>query len=576
MTQETDASTLQLSTDDIRAFPQAHTADANQGQRFSRPANNADGGLSEMNSAATLIKPFSFITQLLTGFLLSVILIACYIQLIIPAVSLEAPAHNDVYKYSFMLDETPFGSLYRVPRPIGWAALKLGGALPWAAMMWALSLIGLAAYAAPLIAYSTTTRRSLPLSAWVMFALLIVSYPATSLGLVHDVGSRLALLFATISLSWYVAYFCRGSTFDLSFGFAFACLSCFSKETYAPAMVMSTVVLGGVYRAGIKHTVAAICLTVCAIGLSLLHSRWVGSPFTMGEGSYAVSTNPLAIAQALFGYSRLAVTPSIFALLVIGLVWLAVRREWRWLVVSITTIGLALCTLVPNAMLTRHGGCNYESLLVPLLASLAVVLFDHLGGFTRYRRLLMPLLCLLFVVGVVWGEYSVKTHYWWQMGLTRFNEKALQSLDVLQAPVRSASECMVLGLQQDHVTHPWTPFSEERALKESLGFPTTRFTIVSPDYSKTLGTEQTNRGQRRYIPDLTSARDRRYDLVLVFGLDGSIWRALTDREQIEKLLRAEHIDIRKVYAPNYWISEIDPLLLKSPADTLQVNEKTGP
>ena len=135
---------------------------------------------------------------------------------------------------------------------------------------------------------------------------------------------------------------------------------------------------------------------------------------------------------------------------------------------------------------------------------------------------------------------------------------------------------MVLGLQQDHVTHPWTPFSEERVLKESLGFPTTRFTIVSPDYSKTLGTEQTNRGQRRYIPDLASARDRRYDLVLVFGQDGGIWRSLTDRAQIETLLKAEQLDISKLHATNYWNSAVDPLLLKDPADAVQDIEKTGP
>ena len=77
------------------------------------------------------------------------------------------------------------------------------------------------------------------------------------------------------------------------------------------------------------------------------------------------------------------------------------------------------------------------------------------------------------------------------------------------------------------------------------------------------------------MPDLESARDRRYDLVLVFGQDGGIWRSLTDREQIETLLEAEQLDISKLYASNYWSSAVDPLLLKNPADTLQDNEKTG-
>ena len=135
-------------------------------------------------------------TTFVQGILLSVLIIVLYTELVVPGISMTTPSHYDVYRYSDMLDAVPFSQLYRGPRPMSWLAIKLGGALPWSAMMWTFSLVGIAATLAPIVVYSVLLKRTIPIAGMILWSLLLVSCPAIYLGLVHGLGFHLALLFA--------------------------------------------------------------------------------------------------------------------------------------------------------------------------------------------------------------------------------------------------------------------------------------------------------------------------------------------------------------------------------------------
>jgi hypothetical protein len=218
-----------------------------------------------------------------------------------------------------------------------------------------------------------------------------------------------------------------------------------------------------------------------------------------------------------------------------------------------------LLSVLPNAVINQHGGCNYEMILVPLMAGLIVGVLDSWGLLALHARTLPFAVLFLAISGVVWGEYQIKTRYWWQMGLARLNQNVIRSLHLMDNELRSAGTVVVLGLQQDHVTHPWTPFTESAFLEESLEFHSTRFILVAPGYAAVPGPVASDR-IRKYASELPSNLEEEVDLVIVFGADGMVWRTIRCREQIARLLDARDVDMTRVYDPGYWYDQVEPRL----------------
>jgi hypothetical protein len=199
---------------------------------------------------------------------------------------------------------------------------------------------------------------------------------------------------------------------------------------------------------------------------------------------------------------------------------------------------------------------------VPLVATVIVATMDYQNLFATLSRALPLALCGLALSGVVWGEHALAKYYWWQMGIARFNQNAIRSLRLFDEEVRAADKVAVLGLQQKHVVQPWTPFTQSRYLCETLGFPATTFTIVSPAYAKMQGTAVAADGTRSFVPDLQTAREGHCDMVMAFGADGAIYRVITDRGQVDRIMAATSLDVTRLYDPTYWAREVEPLLLE--------------
>lgn len=501
-------------------------------------------------------------TSWVPGVLLSTLIVVLYIELVVPGIPLTTPAHNDVFQYSYAWDAIPFWKLLRGPRPIGWLALKLGGALPWSAMMWTLSLVGIAASMAPLVVYSLLLKRTIPIPGMILWSLLVVSYPAMYLGLVHDLGSRLALLFASIGVFWYATYFQRKDSCHLALACLFSLAGFLSKETFGPMQIVTVAYIGLLSRANTRDIVTAAGTVVLALVAALLHARWAGSPFVSGTGSYAIDLNPFNVLRTWAGFTALALTPQLLACLAGILAYLGWRRDWSAASACAVAAAICLLSLLPNAILTKHGGCNYEMILVPLMATLIVATMDYQGLFTTLERAIPLALCGLAVTGVVWGEHELAKSYWWQMGIARFNQNAIRSLRLFGDEVRAADKVAVLGLQHNHVVQPWTPFTQSHYLCETLGFPTTSFTIVSPAYAEMEGPAVSADGTRSFVPGLETAWKERADMVMAFGADGAIRRIITDRGRIDRILSATSLDVTRLSDATYWASEVEPLLLE--------------
>ena len=514
-------------------------------------------------------------TTFVQGILLSLLIIVLYTEFVVPGISMTTPSHHDVYRYSDMLDTFPFSQLYRAPRPVGWLALKLGGALPWPAMMWTFSLVGIVASMAPVVVYSLLRKRTIPIAGMVLWSVLMVSYPATYLGLVHDLGSRLALLFASIGVYWYAIYFQQKSSYHLSIACLFSLAGFLSKETFGPMQIATVAYIGYLYRAKPREIAGATLTVILALAASLLHSRLIGSPFTSGEASYAIDFNLFHVVRAAAGFAALALTPQILLCLAGLVAFLAWRRDWSGVSMCAAGAAISLLSLLPNSMLTKHGGCNYEMILVPLLAGLVVALADYWGLFTQLKAALPLALCGLAISGVAWGEYELKKYYSWQMGIARFNQKVIDSLHLFKEELRTADKVAVVGLQQNHVVQPWTPFTDSPYLRDNLAFPATTFTIVSPGYANMPEVAKRGDRTRVYVPDLETARNRGVNLVLAFGDDGTVRHIITNRGQIDRLMAAKGLDPTQLYDPKYWASAVEPLLLE-PDSVTQAEIKSQP
>jgi hypothetical protein len=499
------------------------------------------------------------VARITPGIVLSAVILLLYCELVVPAIAWTTPSHNDVYKYSFMLDAVPFTQLYRVPRPAGWLAFKIGGHMPFDVMMWSFTIVGIGSCLAPLIAYQVLLDRAIPLAGMVLWSVLVVSYPGSYLGMVHDFGSRLALIFASCAAAWYVAYFRHRNAYHLSVAFVMAMLSFFCKETFAPMLFVLVAYAGVLCRVRHRAIASALATIVIALLLSFLHSRWVGSPFTSGQASYAIDLSVLNVVRAMFSYALLATTPQLLLALCATIALLAASRSWLGVSTCVMGTAIVLLSVLPNAVINQHGGCNYEMILVPLMAGLIVGVLDSWGLLALHARTLPFAVLFLAISGVVWGEYQIKTRYWWQMGLARLNQNVIRSLHLMDNELRSAGTVVVLGLQQDHVTHPWTPFTESAFLEESLEFHSTRFILVAPGYAAVPAPVASDR-IRKYASELPSNLEEEVDLVIVFGADGMVWRTIRSREQIARLLDARDVDMTRVYDPGYWYDQVEPRL----------------
>lgn len=511
-------------------------------------------------------------TTFTQGILLSALIIVLYTELVVPGISMTTPSHYDVYRYSDMLDAVPFSQLYRGPRPMSWLAIKLGGALPWPAMMWTFSLVGIAASLAPLVVYSLLLKRTIPTVGMILWSLLLVSCPATYLGLVHGLGSHLALLFASIGVYWYAIYFQEKTSYHLTIACLFSLAGFLSKETFGPTQIAAVAYVGYLYRAKPRAIGAALITVVLALVASWLHFRLVGSPVASGVANSMIDFNPFHVVRAAAGFAAMALTPQIL-LGIAGLgVYLATRREWSGVTVCVAWVAISLLSLLPIAMLAKHGGSNNEMLLVPLMAGLIVAQMDYWGLFAQLKGAMPLALCGLAASGVVWGEYALTKHYSSQMGSARFDQNAIRSLHLLGEEVRSADKVAVLGLQKNGVVQPWTPFTHGPYLRETLAFPATTFAIVSPAYAKAPGAAHAADRTRVFVPNLETARKGGVDLVMAFGADGAVRRVITDRGQINRLMAAKDLDPTRLYDPQYWTSKVEPLLVEpDPKPQAEIN-----
>jgi hypothetical protein len=493
------------------------------------------------------------------GIVISALIIICYTIFILPGIDLTIPTHGDIYGYYFIYDSIPFSAIYITPRPIMGLALKLGGLVPFNVMMWTFSIVGIISFISPLIAYSKIVKKDIPISGLILFAFLVVSYPALYIGLVHDIGSRLALIFAVIAVYYYVKFFQQNDYYYLFVAFIFVLLGFFSKETFGPFLFLLTGYIGYLYRAKIGHIVAGMFTVILGLIISMLHSRFLDSPFTSGNSSYTVDFNVLHVLKSGIRYLSLAVSPQIiFCLLVIGL-FLVWKRNWKWLILFLLSLLISWSSLLPNAMLTQHGGSNYEMIVIPILSALIVMQMDYLGLFCKYKRIIICSMVALVVSGVFWGEHKIK-HYWWEMGVAHFNQNATHSLDIYKEEIRVSNNIIILGLQADHLVPPAIPFLSSKYLKNDFGFLTNTFLIISPGLANIFASINDN--VRIYIPGLEKINKSSVDLIMVFGADGNIWKIIRQKEQIIKFLELKDLDVTKLYNKQYWATSIDPKLMQ--------------
>ena len=135
---------------------------------------------------------------------LAVLMVLAYFHLF--PIGFTTPTHGDIFGYPVFYDRTPYYIVPLTVRPILGLFLKIGGELPFNGMMAFFSTIGILSYAAPLIAFGKIFKISIPISVWILYISLVFSYPAHYLGLVHDLGTRLAFIFSMITIVFYFRY----------------------------------------------------------------------------------------------------------------------------------------------------------------------------------------------------------------------------------------------------------------------------------------------------------------------------------------------------------------------------------
>ena len=145
------------------------------------------------------------------------------------------------------------------------------------------------------------------------------------------------------------------------------------------------------------------------------------------------------------------------------------------------------------------------------------------------------------------------------MGLARFNHQAMRSLADLASEIRVSRNVLIMGLQQDHIVQPWTPFTYSAHLRDNHRLlHETVFYVVGKGYYE-INRDRNDRG-RIYIEDLRSISLSTVDLVLVFGTDGAIWRVIKNKDEINLLTSLNWIDHAKTYSKEYWRINVDPLI----------------
>lgn len=495
--------------------------------------------------------------------ILSSLIIIGYTIFIVPGINVTVPAHGDIYGYSthFDSDLLPFSRLYLAPRPIMLLALKLLGSLPYNFMMWMLFIISVLSFFAPLVVYSKIVKKDIPVMGLVLFALLVNSYPGVFLGMIHDFGARLALIFAMISIYFYVKFLRLSEYYYLFLAFIYGLLGFLSKETFGPCVFFLMLYIGYLCKAKIRYIVTGNFVVMLGLVLSLLHSRLVGSPFTSGQSSYIIDFKVLSILIRGLHYLKYAITPQIFIGLLIICILLLWKRDWKYPVHFVVGFLISLSSLLPNAMLSQHGGSPYEIILVPLLSGLIVIHMDFFRLFSNNKRTILCLMTAIAISGVIWGEYQLKTHFSWEMGVARFNQNVLHSLDIYKEEIRASDNVVVFGLQQDHIVQPWTPFTHSKFLKDNFDFLTTTFSIISPGITSLM--IRNNDSVRLSVAKLEDVNKAGVDLIMVFGADGNVWRIIRQRERINKLFALNNLDMTKLYDRQYWATNIDPILSQS-------------
>jgi hypothetical protein len=480
-----------------------------------------------------------------------------YITYIIPGINITTPTHADIYTYSTNFDGNLllFTNLYLAPRPIMFLVLKLGGALSFESMMYLFSIIGSVSYIAPLLVYSKLSLNGLQKSQLLFYFLLVVSYPAIYLGLVHDIGSRLALIFASLAVYNYILYHREQKGDYLFYMFLYSLLGFLSKETFGPTLLLLVMYLGYLANAKIRVVAMGVVTVIVALCLSILHSKIVGSPFTSGEASYAINFNIISILSRGLQYLKLSLTPIIVFSLMSIAGHLIFNRNWRDLGKLIVGFIIAWTSILPNSILSQHGGSNYEMILVPLFSTLIVIHVLPIALNKINKVLIVILLSVFGISGVIWGEYQIKKNYWWEMGVANFNQNLIQSIEIHRAEFLKSNHIVILGLQQDHIVNPWTPFTYSKFLEDNFGFRTTIFTIVLPD--KVDAPVNISDERRRYVSNFESINKGNVDLIAVFDGNGFLWRIIRNKDDILKILDSKRLDPVKIYNPKYWKDSVD-------------------
>jgi hypothetical protein len=471
---------------------------------------------------------------------------------------LTTPAHGDIYGYSVLFDDIPYYSVPFTPRPIMGLFLKIGGVFNFSGMMIFLSLIGICSYIAPIIAYCKIFNKTVPLTGWVIYVLLVSSYPAHYLGLVHDIGARVAFICAMISIVYYSKYYKESYASNFMAGAFWAVFGFLSKETYGPCLVLLVIYLGAIFHARPRSILLAASSVVLCLIISLVHSRYLGSPFTSNSSSYLIDFNVINVAISASHFITLALSPQLVIVIAAVAGVLIVTRCWNDFLSFFVLFLVSLSSIIPNAMLTKHGGSNYEMILVPFLALLPVIYIDRLDLLKYKKTILLLVSPLLLIANFFWGDYSLGKNYWWEMGIAHYNHKAIKSMAHYAVKIRSSRNILVLGLQQDHIVQPWTPFTSAKYLVDSNRFKDTIFYVVGKGYSDIFGNQ--NDKTRIYTEDLKGVPLSSVDLVLLFDASGDIREVLDDRRVIDNLGSLGDIDYTKVYNKEYWGSKVAPFI----------------
>ena len=465
-------------------------------------------------------------------------------------IGFTVPTHGDIYGYSILFDGIPFSSIPYTPRPMMGLFIKLGGMLQFDLMMAFFSVIGLISLVSPLLVYQFIFKRRMPFVGNLLYFALITSHSANYLGLVHDLGSRLALIFAALAVCSYAKYYETKGLLFLIVGGVLALLGFFSKETFGLFLIAVVLYIGILFKMRLRHLVISAASVLVGLVLSLYHSRWTGSPFTSDSASYVLEFNLIDIARLFVKFITLAISPQLLILVSVVVVVLVVKRKFETLYSLLVLMVISCLAIVPNSLLTKHGGSNYEMILVPLFALSIAAHMDRCNWFTCGRIKSLSFILLLLVSNIFWANHSLKTNYWWEMGIANFNKNAINSIKDSACKIKAAKSVMVIGLQSDHIVQPWTPFTSSEYLIDNFRFKEVTFFIVGKGYFDSF--RKQNSSNRIYVESTNYPEAHLTDLVLVFDQKGSIWKSISARDDINKLLMANDLVYEKLYDSNYW------------------------